>query len=75
VGHIGDICRKGLLYSTVHRYSNKYFPYRTLSPLLQESMGESVKVSQNRAALFDMTFLMLVYMVQCFGTSGQSLDS
>jgi len=35
----------------------------------KESMGESVKVSQNRAALFDMTFLMLVYMVQCFGTS------
>ena len=39
--------------------------------MLQESMGESVKVSQNRAALFDMTFLMLVYMVQCFGSSGQ----
>jgi len=35
----------------------------------KESQGESVKVSQNRAALFDMTFLMLVYMVQCFGSS------
>ena len=34
----------------------------------KESQGESVKVSQNRAALFDMTFLMLVYMVQCFGS-------
>ena len=42
--------------------------------MLQESMGESVKVSQNRAALFDMTFLMLVYMVQCFGSSGQLND-
>ena len=35
----------------------------------QESMGESNKVAQNRAALFDMTFLMLVYTVQCFSTS------
>jgi len=35
----------------------------------QESMGESNKVAQNRAALFDMTFLMLVYIVQCFSTS------
>jgi len=35
----------------------------------QESMGESNKVAQNRAALFDMTFLMLVYMVQCFSTT------
>ena len=26
----------------------------------KESHGESVQVSQNRAALFDMTFLMLV---------------
>lgn len=34
----------------------------------KESQGESVKVSQNRAALFDMTFLMLVYVVQCFGS-------
>jgi len=34
----------------------------------KESQGESVRVSQNRAALFDMTFLMLVYMVQCFGS-------
>ena len=33
-----------------------------------ESKGESVRVSQNRAALFDMTFLMLVYTVQCFGS-------
>ena len=35
----------------------------------KESHGESVQVSQNRAALFDMTFLMLVYMVQCFKSS------
>ena len=35
----------------------------------QESMGESNKVAQNRAALFDMTFLMLVYIVQCFSSS------
>jgi len=35
----------------------------------QESSGESNKVAQNRAALFDMTFLMLVYIVQCFSTS------
>lgn len=34
----------------------------------QESPGESVKSSLNRAALFDMTFLMLVYVVQCFGS-------
>ena len=34
----------------------------------KESPGESIRVSQNRAALFDMTFLMLVYMVQCFGS-------
>ena len=34
----------------------------------KESPGESVRVSQNRAALFDMTFLMLVHMVQCFGS-------
>ena len=34
----------------------------------KESPGESVRVSQNRAALFDMTFLMLVYIVQCFGS-------
>lgn len=33
----------------------------------QESQGESVKNSLNRAALFDMTFLMLVYSSQCFG--------
>ena len=33
----------------------------------QESQGESVKNSLNRAALFDMTFLMLVYSAQCFG--------
>ena len=30
----------------------------------KESQGESVKVSQNRAALFDVTLLMLVYMDQ-----------
>jgi len=35
----------------------------------QESLGESTKVAVNRAALFDMTFLMLVYMVQCFSSS------
>ena len=34
----------------------------------KESPGESVKVSQNRAALFDMTFLMLAYISQCFGS-------
>ena len=34
----------------------------------KESPGESVRVSQNRAALFDMTFLMLVYIIQCFGS-------
>ena len=33
----------------------------------QESQGESVKNSLHRAALFDMTFLMLVYTTQCFG--------
>ena len=33
----------------------------------QESQGESIKNSLNRAALFDMTFLMLVYSAQCFG--------
>lgn len=33
----------------------------------QESPGESKKNSFNRAALFDMTFLMLVYSSQCFG--------
>ena len=33
----------------------------------QESQGESVKNSHNRAALFDMTFLMLIYSTQCFG--------
>jgi len=41
----------------------------------QESMGESNKVAQNRAALFDMTFLMLVYTVQCFSTSILSPDA
>ena len=35
----------------------------------KESQGDSVHVSQNRAALFDMTVLMLVYMVQCFKSS------
>ncbi|XP_023336460.1 mediator of RNA polymerase II transcription subunit 24 isoform X2 [Eurytemora carolleeae] len=35
----------------------------------QESMGESNKVAQNRAALFDVTFLMLVHVVQCFSVS------
>ena len=30
----------------------------------KESQGKSVKVSQNRAALFDMTLLMWIYMVQ-----------
>lgn len=34
----------------------------------KESVGESNKGSQSRAALFDMTFLMLVYAVQCFGS-------
>jgi len=34
----------------------------------KESPGESVRVSHNRAALFDMTFLMLVYIIQCFGS-------
>jgi len=32
----------------------------------KESMGESIKGSQTRAALFDLTFLMLIYAVQCF---------
>ena len=36
--------------------------------LSQESQGESVKNSLLRAALFDMTFLMLVYIIQCFGS-------
>ena len=30
----------------------------------KKSQGVSVKVSQNRAALFDVTLLMLVYMDQ-----------
>ena len=34
----------------------------------QESQGESVKNSLLRAALFDITFLMLVYIAQCFGS-------
>lgn len=34
----------------------------------QESQGESVKNSLNRAALFDMTFLMLVYVTLSFGS-------
>ena len=34
----------------------------------KESPGESVRVSQMRAALFDMTFMMLVYIIQCFGS-------
>ena len=38
-----------------------------INQLNQESQGESVKNSLNRAALFDMTFLMLVYTAQCFG--------
>ena len=33
----------------------------------QESQGESVKNSLLRAALFDITFLMLVHVVQSFG--------
>ena len=33
----------------------------------QESQGESVKNSLLRCALFDITFLMIVYIVQCFG--------
>ncbi len=33
----------------------------------QESQGESVKNSLLRAALFDITFLMLVRVVHCFG--------
>ena len=33
----------------------------------QESQGESVKNSLSRAALFDITFLMLIHIVQCFG--------
>eukprot|EP00088_Acartia_fossae_P050636 TRINITY_DN5673_c0_g1_i5.p1 TRINITY_DN5673_c0_g1~~TRINITY_DN5673_c0_g1_i5.p1 ORF type:complete len:979 (-),score=210.43 TRINITY_DN5673_c0_g1_i5:217-3153(-) len=36
--------------------------------ITQESMGESNKDAQFRAALFDMTFLMLIYMVQCFSS-------
>jgi mediator of RNA polymerase II transcription subunit 24 len=34
----------------------------------QESQGESVKNSLLRAALFDVTFLMLVHVVQSFGS-------
>ena len=34
----------------------------------QESQGESVKNSLLRAALFDITFLMVVYIVQSFGS-------
>merc|ERR1719348_2448523 len=34
----------------------------------KESPGESVRVSQSRAALFDMTFLILTYIIQCFGS-------
>ena len=34
----------------------------------QESQGESVKNSLLRAALFDITFLMLVHIAQCFGS-------
>ena len=34
----------------------------------KESPGESVRVSQSRAALFDMTFLMLTHIIQCFGS-------
>ena len=33
----------------------------------QESQGESIRNSSLRAALFDMTFLMIVYCAQCFG--------
>jgi len=33
----------------------------------QESQGESVKNSLLRSALFDVTFLMIVHIVQCFG--------
>jgi mediator of RNA polymerase II transcription subunit 24 len=32
----------------------------------QESLNETVKNSLLRAALFDLTFLMLAYSVQCF---------
>ena len=39
-----------------------------INQLNQESQGESVKNSLNRAALFDMTFLMVVNIAQCFGT-------
>ena len=35
-----------------------------INGVCKENQGESVKVSQNRAALFDMTLLMLVSMDQ-----------
>lgn len=34
----------------------------------QESQGESVKNSLLRAALFDVTFLMIIHIVQSFGS-------
>ena len=34
----------------------------------QESQGESVKNSQLRATLFDITFLIIVHIVQYFGS-------
>jgi hypothetical protein len=36
--------------------------------VFKESQGESVKNSLLRATLFDISFLMIVHVVQCFGS-------